>query len=75
MAPTVELANGLTRRIEVRLSAPCSRLINSGVADWFILNAREAGWEVGQFGAFLSFRESDGTRFEQVGVNIAVLGP
>jgi len=45
------------------------------VADWFILNAREAGWEVGQFGAFLSFRESDGTRFEQVGVNIAVLGP
>jgi len=45
------------------------------VADWFILNAREASWEVGQFGAFLSFRESDGTRFEQVGVNIAVLGP
>ena len=40
---------------------------------WFVLNAREARWKSGDFGAFTRF---EGTaRFPQVGINIGVLEP
>jgi uncharacterized cupin superfamily protein len=40
---------------------------------WFVLNAREARWKAGDFGAYTRF-EGD-ARFPQVGVNIGVLDP
>jgi uncharacterized cupin superfamily protein len=40
---------------------------------WFVLNAREAHWRVGDFGAYTRF-EGD-VRFAQVGINIGVLEP
>src|SRR5204863_2870425 len=56
----------VTRRIEVRFSAP---------VDWFVVNARETRWlDNEKFGAYTRF-EPEGTRFEQVGINISVLQP
>ena len=40
---------------------------------WFVLNAREALWKDGDFGAFTRF-EGD-ARFPQIGINIGVLQP
>jgi uncharacterized cupin superfamily protein len=40
---------------------------------WFVVNAREARWREGDFGAYTRF-EGD-VRFEQLGINIGVLEP
>jgi uncharacterized cupin superfamily protein len=40
---------------------------------WFVLNAREARWLEGHFGAFTRFQGEAG--FPQLGINIAVLEP
>jgi uncharacterized cupin superfamily protein len=40
---------------------------------WFVLNAREARWLEGAFGAYTRF-EGD-ARFPKIGINIGVLGP
>jgi len=45
-----------------------------GREGWFILNARDAQWFEGDFGAYTRFGEGD-VRFEQVGINIGVLAP
>jgi uncharacterized cupin superfamily protein len=42
-------------------------------AGWFVLNARDARWREGDFGAFTGF-EGD-ARFPQLGINIGVLEP
>ena len=41
---------------------------------WFVLNAREAGWFDGDFGAFTRF-EGPQSRFGALGINIGVLAP
>ena len=41
---------------------------------WFVLNATDAAWVDGPFGAYTPF-ESREHRFPQTGVNVAVLGP
>lgn len=40
---------------------------------WFVVNAREARWNEGAFGAYTRF-EGD-VRFPQVGINLSVLAP
>jgi Uncharacterized conserved protein, contains double-stranded beta-helix domain len=40
---------------------------------WFVLSARDARWQEGDFGAFARF-EGD-ARFQQLGINIGVLEP
>jgi uncharacterized cupin superfamily protein len=42
-------------------------------AGWFVLNAREARWLDGDFGAYTRFEGEE--RFPQVGINIGVLAP
>jgi uncharacterized cupin superfamily protein len=41
---------------------------------WFVLNAKDALWSDGHFGAFTRFEGPD-SRFEQLGFNVAVLQP
>lgn len=41
---------------------------------WFVLNARDAAWVDGPFGAYTPF-ESPEHRFAETGVNVAVLQP
>lgn len=41
---------------------------------WFVLNAREARWLDGHFGAYTRF-EAEDARFPALGFNIAVLAP
>ena len=41
---------------------------------WFILNAREAKWLDGHFGAYTRFEGSE-ARFSKLGLNIGVLAP
>jgi len=41
---------------------------------WFVLNARDARWTDGHFGKFTPF-EGESVRFEQIGINLAVLEP
>jgi uncharacterized cupin superfamily protein len=41
---------------------------------WFVLNAREAKWLDGHFGAYTRF-EGGEARFKRLGVNIGVLAP
>jgi uncharacterized cupin superfamily protein len=41
---------------------------------WFVLNAREAKWLDGHFGAYTRFEGSE-ARFKKLGFNIAVLAP
>jgi uncharacterized cupin superfamily protein len=56
--------------------APLRRTDNGLVpegAGWFVVNAREALWKEGAFGAYTRF-EGD-ARFEQIGINIGVLQP
>lgn len=45
-----------------------------GGEGWFVLNAREARWLDGHFGAYTRF-EGDDARFPEVGINIGVLAP
>jgi uncharacterized cupin superfamily protein len=40
---------------------------------WFVLNAREALWREGDFGAYTRFEGDE--RFPQVGINIGVIEP
>jgi uncharacterized cupin superfamily protein len=40
---------------------------------WFVLNAREAAWHDGDFGAYTRFQGD--VRFPQLGINIGVLMP
>jgi uncharacterized cupin superfamily protein len=40
---------------------------------WFVVNAREAQWFEGDFGAYTRFEGEP--RFEQLGINIGVLAP
>ncbi len=40
---------------------------------WFVVNAREARWQEGHFGAFTRFEGA--ARFPQLGINIGVLEP
>jgi uncharacterized cupin superfamily protein len=40
---------------------------------WFVVNAREASWLVGDFGAYTRFEGE--ARFRQLGINIGVLEP
>ena len=42
-------------------------------AGWFVLNAREARWLMGDFGAYTRFE--GGERFPHLGINIGVLQP
>jgi uncharacterized cupin superfamily protein len=46
-----------------------------GGPGWFVLNARDARWREGAFGAFTPFEAEGELRFPQVGINIAVLQP
>jgi uncharacterized cupin superfamily protein len=41
---------------------------------WFVLNARDAEWQDGPFGAYTPFENVE-ERFSQLGINIAVLRP
>lgn len=40
---------------------------------WFVLNARDALWKEGDFGAYTRFEGE--ARFPQIGINIGVLQP
>jgi uncharacterized cupin superfamily protein len=40
---------------------------------WFVVNAREARWRDGVFGAYTRFEGEP--RFDQVGINVSVLSP
>jgi uncharacterized cupin superfamily protein len=42
-------------------------------AGWFVLNAREARWQTGEFGAYTRFEGDE--RFPHLGINIGVLQP
>jgi uncharacterized cupin superfamily protein len=57
--------------------APLKQTDAGLVADgegWFILNARDAQWFEGDYGAYTRFGEGE-IRFEQLGINIGVLQP
>ena len=41
---------------------------------WFVLNARDARWVTGRFGAYTRF-EGEAARFPRLGLNVAVLQP
>ncbi len=41
---------------------------------WFVLNARDAHWKTGHFGAYTRFEGKD-ARFPALGINIGVLEP
>lgn len=57
---------------EARLSQTPTGRVPEG-AGWFVLNARDARWQTGDFGAYTRF---EGERaFEGLGINIAVLAP
>jgi uncharacterized cupin superfamily protein len=45
----------------------------AGGEGWFVVNARDAQWFDGELGAFTRFEGE--TRFEQIGINIAVVQP
>jgi uncharacterized cupin superfamily protein len=57
---------------EAPLKQTDSGLVPEGEG-WFVVNARDARWREGDFGAYTRF-EGD-ARFPQIGVNIAVLEP
>jgi uncharacterized cupin superfamily protein len=42
---------------------------------WFVLNARDAKWLDGHFGAYTRFENRESARFERLGFNIGVLSP
>lgn len=41
---------------------------------WFVLNARDAEWQSGPFGAYTPFENTE-ERFGELGINVAVLQP
>ena len=49
-------------------------MVPEAPAGWFVVNAREAQWRAGHFGAFAIFEDPE-AEFEQVGINIGVLRP
>ena len=57
---------------EASLEQTDSGLVPKGEG-WYVLNAREARWSEGAFGAYTRF-EGD-VRFPQVGINLSVLAP
>jgi uncharacterized cupin superfamily protein len=57
---------------EARLEPSAGGLVPVGPG-WFVLNAREARWLDGDFGAYTRFEGE--ARFPQVGINIGVLAP
>jgi uncharacterized cupin superfamily protein len=57
---------------EAPLEETGSGLVPQGEG-WFVLNAREARWSEGAFGAFTRFEGE--ARFPQVGINVSVLSP
>ena len=44
-------------------------------AGWFVLNARDAHWRDGHFGAYTRFEGPDEAKFADIGINIGVLQP
>jgi uncharacterized cupin superfamily protein len=58
--------------MEARLEVREGGLVPSGDG-WFVLNATEAQWQTGVFGAYTRFEGEP--RFPSVGVNIGVLEP
>src|SRR5436305_1451802 len=72
-------AHALSRRLAPRLMVEEAKLVEKegGLEPegpgWFVLNAREARWLDGHFGAYTRF-EGD-ARFPEVGINIGVLAP
>ena len=80
--PGSEDGGGLSPGSTVSVSPPhCARgaahALVSGLEPagegWFVLNAREAKWQDGHFGAYTRFEGEP--RFTQIGVNIGVLAP
>jgi uncharacterized cupin superfamily protein len=57
---------------EAQLERTDAGLVPKGEG-WFVLNARDARWAEGEFGAFTRFEGEP--RFSQFGINIAVLEP
>jgi uncharacterized cupin superfamily protein len=57
---------------EAKLDRTDAGLVPGGEG-WFVLNAREAEWHEGVFGAYTRFEGQP--RFPQVGINIGVLQP
>jgi uncharacterized cupin superfamily protein len=57
---------------EAQLERTDTGLVPQGQG-WFVLNAREARWADGEFGAFTRFEGKPG--FSHLGINIAVLEP
>jgi uncharacterized cupin superfamily protein len=57
---------------EARLESTESGIVPAGEG-WFVLNAREARWLEGDFGAYTRFEGE--ARFPSIGVNIGVLTP
>ena len=58
---------------EARLVETDGGLVPEGEG-WFVLNAREAKWLDGHFGAYTRFEAEPGS-FPEVGINIGVLAP
>jgi len=44
------------------------------MADWFVVNARDARWVWNEMGGYCNFEDGD-VRFEQVGINLNALHP
>ena len=42
---------------------------------WFVLNAKDARWVVEGLGPKLTFFEGGAGRFEQLGINVSIMGP
>jgi uncharacterized cupin superfamily protein len=57
---------------EARLRKTDAGLVPEGDG-WFVVNARDAPWHEGDFGAYTRFEGDE--RFPQVGINIGVLEP
>lgn len=54
---------------------PAGRGLAPAGPGWFVLNAREARWVEGAFGAYTPFEGEGEAKFQQVGINIGVLQP
>ncbi|HZB86306.1 MAG TPA: cupin domain-containing protein [Gaiellaceae bacterium] len=57
---------------EARLERTDAGLVPRGEG-WFVVNAREARWREGDFGAFTRFEGEP--RFDRIGVNLSLLWP
>ena len=58
---------------EAKLERTEGGLVPAGEG-WFVLNARDARWLEGEFGAFTRF-EGEAAHFPQLGINIGVVNP